>query len=671
MIDFRYPLGLLGLIGIPVLILIYIIKNKHTEQIVTSTYLWELSEKFLKRRRKPSIISGIVSLILQIIAIAAISFTIAQPIITLPNSAKEYCFILDGSGSMNMLSNNISRMELGKDEIEKIINESANGSKFTLVYAGENTRVVYEKLGDKVQAVELLNKLQPSGVTVSYNATLKYVQEYFNSNSSVVTYLVTDKNYNSSNIEIINVSNNEENYAIVSSNYVIEGGVLKISGTVLSYINDANLKLEVYVDDTLEETLEFSTIKLTETEFAYDSENIDFSTIRLVIKNEDGLSIDNTNIIYNVEKEHAYSTLIVSDRPFYLESVLKTVGNTSVEVVSRENYSEEYSGYSLYIFDSYSPTILPTDGTVWIFGATTSIDKAGFSYQDTIEDTTGMELTYPKNSTSTYKTLTSGMLKEKIYVSKYQKYGVYRNFTTLLTHDGNPIVFTGTAENGVREVVFAFDLHDSNFPMLIDYLILTNNLMDYSFPTIIEETSYDCGDTVKLNVLSNCESIRVESPNGNVSYLDVSTEFTEFKVTEAGTYKLNKNMSVSEIVEIFSNGNTYNPDAIVITFKEGKHMRSIASIIANNTSNTEEDVFNLLNDKYVDKIFIIGRFRYDVLTRLEFAGIDTKKLVLVDELSEVIKKVKSESLGDIYTMVCFDMTAILLNLIKEENHEDI
>ena len=81
--------------------------------------------------------------------------------------------------------------------------------------------------------------------------------------------------------------------------------------------------------------------------------------------------------------------------------------------------------------------------------------------------------------------------------------------------------------------------------------------------------------------------------------------------------------------------------------------------------------FELLNDKTIDKIFIIGRFRYDVLTRLEFAGIDTKKLVLVDELSEVIKKVKSESLGDIYTMVCFDMTAILLNLIKEENHEDI
>ena len=66
---------------------------------------------------------------------------------------------------------------------------------------------------------------------------------------------------------------------------------------------------------------------------------------------------------------------------------------------------------------------------------------------------------------------------------------------------------------------------------------------------------------------------------------------------QAGTYKLSKNMGVKNIVEILDKGNNYNPDVINITFKEGKNMRWIASTIANNTNNTEEDVFNLLNDK--------------------------------------------------------------------------
>ena len=36
-------LGLLGLLLIPVIVLIYIIKNSYTEQTVASTYLWTLS----------------------------------------------------------------------------------------------------------------------------------------------------------------------------------------------------------------------------------------------------------------------------------------------------------------------------------------------------------------------------------------------------------------------------------------------------------------------------------------------------------------------------------------------------------------------------------------------------------------------------------------------------
>jgi hypothetical protein len=100
------------------------------------------------------------------------------------------------------------------------------------------------------------------------------------------------------------------------------------------------------------------------------------------------------------------------------------------------------------------------------------------------------------------------------------------------------VIFAGTAENGCREVVFAFDLHDSNLPLLMDYLLLSKNLLEYSFPIVLEKTLYTCGDNVNINITSNCDSIRVESPKGNVSYLDVSKESTSLKTTEVGTYIL-------------------------------------------------------------------------------------------------------------------------------------
>jgi len=66
---------------------------------------------------------------------------------------------------------------------------------------------------------------------------------------------------------------------------------------------------------------------------------------------------------------------------------------------------------------------------------------------------------------------------------------------------------------------------------------------------------------------------------------------------EAGKYILSKNMSAKEIVEVFDKGNSYNPNAINITFKEGKNMRWISKTISTNTNNKEEDIYTLLNDK--------------------------------------------------------------------------
>lgn len=535
---FIYPLGLLGLLGIPVLVIIYIIKNKYTEQIVPSTYLWNLSEKFLKKKKPISLISGIISLILQILAVIVVSVLIAKPVITLPNAAKDYCFIIDGTGSMNFEVGETTRMEIGKIKIEELIESSKNGSSYTLIYVGATSRVVYENLSNKDKAIEMLTKLQPTGVTVGLTGIINHVQNYYNENKSLETYFITDKDYTSSNINIINVSNNEENFAVYDTSTLVEGTNMKVSSSIISYASDVMLNVDVYVNSELLTTKEVECKKGIVQEFSTYVNVTDYETLEVKISNDDALDLDNNEVLYNIEKTHSYSTLIVSDRPFYLTSVIENVGNTDILVVSRDEYTSSMSGFSLYVFDSYTPNVLPTDGTVWLFGVSSSIDQSGFSVQDVIEDETGIAATYPKNSTSIYRTLTSGLLKNQIYVTKYYKYGLYKNFTVLLTHEGNPLIFTGLTDSGNREVVFAFDLHDSNVPLLLDYLTLSKNLLNYSFPIILEKSSYICGDIVELNVLSNCDSIRVETPNGNVSYLDISSEVTSYQTSEVGTHTI-------------------------------------------------------------------------------------------------------------------------------------
>ena len=150
--SFYFPLGLLGLLGIPVLILIYVIKSKYTEQTIASTYLWELSEKFLKKRKPVSKLTGILTLILQMLAVIAASLLIAHPVFTMRNSANDIYFILDGSASMNMQQDGSTRFDRAKDKINGIIDDSLSGSSYTLVFVRDTVNVAFEGVTQKQQA---------------------------------------------------------------------------------------------------------------------------------------------------------------------------------------------------------------------------------------------------------------------------------------------------------------------------------------------------------------------------------------------------------------------------------------------------------------------------------------------------------------------------------------
>ncbi len=72
---------------------------------------------------------------------------------------------------------------------------------------------------------------------------------------------------------------------------------------------------------------------------------------------------------------------------------------------------------------------------------------------------------------------------------------------------------------------------------------------------------------------------------------------------QAGTYDITKNMSVQEIADVLQTGKVFNTNNINITFIEGKTMNYIAKEIAENTNNTEDDVYELLqNQEYIDSL---------------------------------------------------------------------
>lgn len=64
-----------------------------------------------------------------------------------------------------------------------------------------------------------------------------------------------------------------------------------------------------------------------------------------------------------------------------------------------------------------------------------------------------------------------------------------------------------------------------------------------------------------------------------------------------GNYNLDRNMDLKTLIHSLAGDEKFNTGEITITFPEGKNMRQIASIIANDTNHTEDEVFALLQDQ--------------------------------------------------------------------------
>lgn len=99
------------------------------------------------------------------------------------------------------------------------------------------------------------------------------------------------------------------------------------------------------------------------------------------------------------------------------------------------------------------------------------------------------------------------------------------------------------------------------------------------------------------------EILKKEGLIRNAQFFYMYAKIYKINDLKASTYELNKSMSLKEIIATLQKGNSYNPNAVTITFQEGINMRKVAKIIENKTNNSADDVYNVLKDqKYLDEL---------------------------------------------------------------------
>lgn len=76
--------------------------------------------------------------------------------------------------------------------------------------------------------------------------------------------------------------------------------------------------------------------------------------------------------------------------------------------------------------------------------------------------------------------------------------------------------------------------------------------------------------------------------------------------------------------------------------------------------------FELLNECNVDKVICAGPYRYDFATRLKYANINEKDIIILEDLKNIKTTIENETKGNVYAILNFDYVEPFIKEIKEE-----
>ena len=105
----------------------------------------------------------------------------------------------------------------------------------------------------------------------------------------------------------------------------------------------------------------------------------------------------------------------------------------------------------------------------------------------------------------------------------------------------------------------------------------------------------------------------------------------------------------------------HNIKTIIISWKEISRRYKF-----NDLSWLYDVEFEILKDQKIDKIICCGINRFDIATRLKYAGISENKIIIFNPLNEAVNYIKEHTKGDIYAILNFDHIKPFNNYMKGE-----
>ena len=383
---FATPLALLGLLFIPAVVAMYLLRLRRTETVVPSTLLWrrlaadvEANAPWQKLRRSPLFL-------LQLLLVVALALLAARPFLERPAGlARDLVVIVDTSASMGATDVTPDRLSAAKDAAKDALRDLPAGGRVSVIEAGRTARIVATGTSDIGRVRGAIDSIRPTVSRGDLGDALALAQQLAVQSGDAEILVATDAALAvppttkvEAPIRILRVGDpkGSRNQAIVAlavrtaPSAVTRSVFVSVANFDLEY---ATRRLEVWGDDRLLETRTLPIDAQQKADVIVDDIPPDIRPIevRLVGGSDDDpdarpdllAADDRAWAVIPVQRPR--NILVVGKGDPYRETALSYLPNRRLFGLTPEEYPAgavrtDGSSWDLIIFDANVPATLPS-----------------------------------------------------------------------------------------------------------------------------------------------------------------------------------------------------------------------------------------------------------------------------------------------------------------------
>jgi len=532
-VSFLSPLALLGLLFVPVVLAMYLLKLRRDEQVVPSTLLWKRLLTDVEANAPWQRLRRSLLLLLQLLLVALLAFLAARPFLERPAGlAGDVVVVIDTSASMGATDIPPTRLSEAKARvIERLKDLPANGT-VSVIAAGRTARVVVNGTSDLGRVRAAIDGIAVESATGDLGDALNLADALAARAGDAEILVATDAalaikptNRLNHKVSVLQVGREQRNQAIVA--LAVRPGSSGVTRSV--FLSIANLdieparrQLEIWTDGVLREAKDLQQLEpQTRTEVVIDDIPLGTSVIEARLTSgsaggtDDALAVDDRAWAI-VPPDRPRNILIVGDGDPYLENALLFLPNVNLFAVKPAEFPAravrtDGSRWDLIVFEGTAPKNLELASAVLLIAppATSELGEVTGSLTDP-----GIGTLSPDEPILRFIDLST------VHIGKATKLATPEWARTVIPGPaGAPLLYVGETD-GRRAGVLAFLPRNSDLPLQVAFPILIANLTGELLGGSEAPTAaVTPGDPIALTIPAGAIGLHVVRPDGSATDL--------------------------------------------------------------------------------------------------------------------------------------------------------